>query len=95
MTEASKRCSGPSRAVQSSSWTSTKLVARREFGSAYEDIQQNLDPDPSDVQRDLESVRGALDDLCSQLSLSDALSNDWAGGSVRYAPGLTPRVARL
>jgi hypothetical protein len=43
----------------------------------YEDIQQNLDPDPSDVQSDLESVRSALDDLCSQLSLSDALSNDF------------------
>jgi hypothetical protein len=43
----------------------------------YEDIQQNLDPDPSDVQSDVENVRSALDDLCSQLSLSDALSSDF------------------
>jgi hypothetical protein len=43
----------------------------------YEDIQQNLDPDPADVAADVDDVRSALDDLCSQLSSSDALSNDF------------------
>jgi hypothetical protein len=43
----------------------------------YEDIQQNLDPDPADVATDVDDVRSALDELCSQLSLSDALSDDF------------------
>jgi hypothetical protein len=34
----------------------------------YQDNQQNLDPDPADVQ-------SSLDDLCTELSFSEALSD--------------------
>jgi hypothetical protein len=50
----------------------------------YQDIQQNLDPDPSDLASDVDDAataandaRSTVEDLCSQLSLSDALSDDY------------------
>lgn len=50
----------------------------------YEDIAQNLDPAPADVQSQVEDLQTQvedlqtqLDSLCSDLSLSDALSNDY------------------
>jgi hypothetical protein len=42
----------------------------------YEDIQQNLDPDPADVQSSVDDVQTSVDDLCSQLTLADALANE-------------------
>src|SRR3954468_287376 len=42
----------------------------------YEDIQQNLNPDPADVEGDLQDVSDKLDSLCSDLSLSAAVEND-------------------
>jgi hypothetical protein len=36
-------------------------------------VQDNLDPAPSDVQSDLESLRSDVESLCSHLSLADAL----------------------
>jgi hypothetical protein len=42
----------------------------------YEDIQKNLDPDPSDVERAVDELTEKLDNLCSELSLSDAVSGD-------------------
>ena len=42
----------------------------------YEDIQQNLDPDPADVESELQDVRDKRDALCSDLSLSSAVQND-------------------
>src|SRR5262245_23751692 len=42
----------------------------------YEDIQQNLDPDPADVQSDVEDTSSKLDALCTDLSFASALEND-------------------
>jgi len=43
----------------------------------YEDIQQDLDPNPQTSPPTSMTYRSALDDLCSQLSPSDALSDDF------------------
>jgi hypothetical protein len=54
------------------------------YGSRPISIKQNLDPDPADVQSQVEGLRSQLEDLqsqlenlCSDLSLSDALSDDY------------------
>lgn len=54
-----------------------EAVARSLSGHLdYEEIQQNLDPDPSDVERSVAEVTERIDGLCSDLSLSDAVSSD-------------------
>lgn len=40
-------------------------------------IQDSLDPDPSTVQSDLEDLRSAVQSMCSDLSLAEALSSDY------------------
>jgi hypothetical protein len=42
----------------------------------YQDIQQNLDPDPADLESELQDVSDKLDRLCSDLSFSAAVEND-------------------
>lgn len=42
----------------------------------YQDVQQNLDPDPSDVQSNVEELTEKLDNICSDLSLSDSVGGD-------------------
>jgi len=42
----------------------------------YQDIQQNLDPDPADVESELQQVSDKLDGLCSDLSFSSAVASD-------------------
>jgi hypothetical protein len=39
-------------------------------------VEDNLDPSPADVQTNVEDVASNLSSLCSDLSLTDALSNE-------------------
>jgi hypothetical protein len=42
----------------------------------YQHIQQQLDPDPADVEGEVQGVRDTLDNLCQDLGFAPAVAND-------------------